>query len=256
MRPRRASGLRVALSMLAACWLMLSVSMGGRAAQAAGRTTTVPAIRFDTVSVASGAARFRARVEIPTLIWPSHVRVADRVNAALQAWALGRVRSFARKAGIANHGARRLPKGRAENHLSVVARTALRTSRVVSFTFEIEPYFRGEASPAQIPAGLTFSLITGRPIRLVGLVHGPGGEARLARLATAGLRAFRPAGAHCYVGGMGTHPALGAWWLSPAGLVLAFPAGQYTAAYCGPATVTVTSAELPGGLGLDLASGS
>jgi hypothetical protein len=227
--------LKVAAS-LAAGVLLLLAGCGGAPA-------TPPTVTATVKTVTSKDPPYTATLHLPQLAWAGHTAVADRVNAAVDAWAADQVAAFGGRVATDLANARNLPASLPESSMTVTYQVAQVTASVVSFRFELEPYVRGAAHPEQNPAGLTFNLKDGTAYSLDTLFK-PGYTPTLVQAAAKGLASWTPAGAHCYLGKGPT--ALGAWWLAPGGLVLAFPAGQYTASYCGPATVTVPYASLKG----------
>jgi len=190
---------------------------------------------------------YTATLHLPEVTWAGHAAVANRINAAINAWASTELASFSASVTQDLAGAHDLPASLPASSLTVTDQTTMLSATVLSFQLLAEPYDTGAAHAAQTPDGLTFNLSTGAAYTLPGLFRADGGYvAALAQQASNGLAAFQPAGAHCY---LGTAPAasagsFSAWWLSPDGLVLAFPAGLYTADYCGPATVSVPYAQL------------
>jgi hypothetical protein len=195
-----------------------------------------------TRDVTSTQPPYTAKLSLPQLTWPGQAAAATRVNAEVQAWAQGQVAAFGTRVQTDLAHARSLPASPPISSLTLTYSSGLANSHAASFAFLVEPYYRGAANFAQSPAGLTFELPSGREMALAALFR-PGSAylATLAAQAGTGLAAFQPAGAHCYLGQVPPAAAtsFGAWWLSANGLVLSFPAGTYTAAYCGPPTVTV-----------------
>lgn len=212
-------------------------------ATAAHATTSPqgPSIQVKTFRISSPRDGYRILIQAPNIEWPAHARAVARINARIDRWEQREVRSFVAQSVRfvrADHG---LPKSLPPSTLTLTGRVTDFTPEMVSLSFEMTPYFRGEAQPAQVPGGLTFLLTSGRPLTFHILFRpGVGAANRLAKLAAIGLRHFRPAGVRCYVSGVPKGRNIQAWWISPNGLVLAFPAGRYTAAYCGLATVTVS----------------
>lgn len=218
----------------------LAILMSGSAVGAASRTESAQTVQVSVRKLVSTHPRYTASIQVPRLKWKLHPAVARRVNAAIEAWEQAQVRAFAAEVTAYARTSHHLPKSLPASDLTITEKTTLLTTRTVSLAFEIVPYYRGEAGPGEIPEGLTFSMTTGALIHLDTLFRrGTNANLVLSRIALAGLKAFRPASSHCYVGGRPSPADIRAWWLSPKGLVLAFPAGIYTAAYCGPATVTV-----------------
>lgn len=217
----------------------------GRTAQAATppvRLVAGPSIHVTTIVVSSTRPAYKAVVRLPQVAWPSHRAVVQRINAQLRTWQRRQVQAFAVQSARNARTFRHLPNALPPSNLYITGKATLFTSEAVSFALKVTPYFRGEAGPAELPAGLTFSLQSGQVVSLRSLFRpGTDASAELARFAADGLKAFGPASAHCYVGGRPASRDIRSWWLSASGLVLAFPAGVYTASYCGVATVTVTS---------------
>jgi len=206
-----------------------------------GSPATPPTVSATVKQVNSTQPPYSATLHLPQLAWPGHTAVADKVNAAVDAWAADEVAVFGESVAQDLANAKNMPASLPQSSLTVTYQGAETTPRVVSFHFLVEPYVRGAAHPSQTPAGLTFNLKDGSAYTLDGLFK-PGYSATLVQAAGKGLASWTPAGAHCYLGKAPTN--LGTWWLSPSGLVLAYPAGVYTASYCGPPTVTVPAAQL------------
>lgn len=221
-------------------------ALGSRTpAEASSRIASRPTLQVSVRRQSSTKPQYKANIEVPKVQWKLRPTVARRVNALIDTWANQEVRRFAAQVVAHTRASHNLPKSLPASTLTIRETTTLVTDRILSLAFEITPYYRGEASPGQIPAGLTFSLKTGDAVELRTLFRqGTHADAALARIALAGLKNFRPASAHCYVGGKPSPGDIRAWWVSPKGLVLAFPAGLYTAAYCGPATITVKPAAI------------
>lgn len=222
-------------------------AVGCGAAAAAPAAGGPPAAPPPTVQANAQTTRvtqppYTASVSLPQLSWPGHAAQAAAVNAAVQAWAKGQEQAFAQAVATDLAHARNLPSTLPESNLTITYRVSLLNSHFLSYRFLVEPMFRGAANAAQTPAGLTFDLATGNGYTLASLFRSGGSYVTtLTSAAGAGLAAFSPAGARCY---LGKPPAaiaasFSAWWLSPQGLVLSFPAGRYTASYCGPPTITV-----------------
>ena len=209
------------------------------------RPAVVPSVR----QIRSKRPPYTATLHLPRLTWVGHAGIAGRINATVQTWAARETTHFA--AGVTRDlaGAQHIPASLPPSTLTITYQVVNTTSSVVSYRFLIEPFFRGAASPAQTPAGLTFSLATGTQYRLAKLFRsGTPYRAAIATQAGKGLAGFSPAGARCYLGKKPTvaASAAAAWWLSPHGLVLSFPAGAYTVAACGPPTVTIPYLALRG----------
>ncbi len=191
---------------------------------------------------------YTGKLEIPEVVWPGHEAVAARVDAAIDAWMAHRVRLFAVEVRHDLAHSHNLPPSLPPSTLAITFRVTDLTPQVASFLLEVEPYFRGENAPAELPAGLTFQLPGARRVTLASLFRpGSGYLSLLSRLSLHALQRFSPAKARCYVGPGGppaTASSFEAWALSPVGLVLSFPAGQYTAAYCGPPTITIPFSAL------------
>jgi hypothetical protein len=243
----RATGAALALLLLAGCGAAAAVPHG-RPASAA--RAALPRVRAAVERLRSTRPPYTAELHVPRLVWPGHGAVARRVDAQIDAWVSGQVDAFAGRVAQDLRNARGLPASLPPSRLTLTFRVGELDAGVASFEWLLEPYLRGAASPAQRPAGLTFDLVTGRPYTLASLFRaGTGYRRTLAGLGAAGLRGFHPAGARCSVGSRAPGPtaaSVRAWWLSPAGLVLAFPAGRFTAAYCGPPAITVPFAKLRG----------
>ena len=226
----------------AAIALTLLLAAGCGAAPAAP-----PTITASVKDVHSTQPPYSATLHLPTLTWSGHASIADKVNTAVDTWASGQVATFGARVAQDLANARNLPASLPQSSMTITYKVARVSAAVLSYSFELEPYVRGAAHPEQNPAGLTFNLKDGTAYTLAGLFK-PGAAYLpvLAKAAGSGLAAFHPAGARCY---LGKGPAVtadqfGAWWLSAGGLVLAFPAGVYTASYCGPPTVTVPPSQL------------
>lgn len=222
---------------------------GSPPAAASIASASIPTIAQRTTTATSASPAYTVQMALPSLSWADHAAVAAAVNAAVQAWASAQQRAFATEAARDEANAAHMPASLPPSSLSIKYTVQLLTASVASFQFLVEPFYRGAANPAQTPAGLTFDLRTGAAYTLSGLFSsGAPYLGALASGAAKGLAGFSPAGAHCYVGSApaATAASFPAWWLSPAGLVLSFPAGQYTAAYCGPPTVTLPYASLRG----------
>jgi hypothetical protein len=202
----------------------------------------VPQVQAHVSNASSTQPAYSTNVTLPELTWTGHAAMAAKVNAAVQSWALSQEHSFASAVQTDLAHASNLPASLPPSSLTITYKLGLATSRVVSYQFLVEPYYRGAANAGQTPVGLTFNLATGQQYSLPGLFRSGGGYvSTLADQAGTGLAGFSPAGAHCYLGQAPKAEAasFGAWWLSPTGLVLSFPAGTYTASYCGAPTVTV-----------------
>ena len=215
--------------------------MGTPAASAAPSVSTV------VQKPVSTSPPYSASLSLPQVAWPGHAAVAGRINAAIQAWAAAQVSAFAATVSKDLAGSAHLPASLPPSSLTITYQAGLVSAAVVSLHFTVEPYDRGQAGAVESPAGLTFDLATGSTYSLSGLFRpGAGYIPALAAQAGTGLQAFHPAGARCYLGRTpaATEASFGAWWLSASGLVLAFPSGTYTAAYCGAPTVTVPFAAL------------
>ncbi len=201
-------------------------------------------VRTVTERIPSSSPAYTATLSVPQLIWPGRRPVVDRVNATIIRWVEAQVRGFAATVRARASGPSSLP----QSSLAISYQVTRMDAAVLSIRFTSDAYVRGQAAPSQTPAGLTFSLASGKAYSLSSLFR-PGAPylRDLARLITQGLKAYHPAGARCYVGGRGPsaqRASFGAWWLNPGALVVAYPAGEYTAAYCGPPTVTITAARL------------
>jgi hypothetical protein len=222
--------------------LMLPLLAGCGAAPAAPQPPTVTA---SVKQVHSPAPPYSATMHLPQLVWAGHAAVAARVNAAVNAWASDQVAAFGGRVAQDLAGAHNLPASLPQSSMTITYAVTRIGPALVSFRFEVEPYLRGAAHPEQNPAGLTFDLRDGSAYTLAALFR-PGYLPALARAAGDGLAGFHPAGARCYLGKgpAATADALAAWWLAPDGLVLAFPAGVYTADYCGPPTLTLPYSQL------------
>lgn len=229
--------------------LLWTVGCGRSAAPAADpNAASPPRVVAKVERLHASRPPYTAVLHVPRLVWAGHRQVVSGVDGQIDAWVHGQVAGFSKGVAKDLAGAHDLPKSLPQSRLTLTFQVAELSGGVASFRFLIEPYDRGAASPAQLPAGLTFDLKTGRRYRLGALFRpGSGYLGTLAGAGAAGLRSFHPAGAHCYLG-RGGPPAraasFGAWWLSPKGLVLAFPAGMYTSAYCGPPAVTVPAGTL------------
>ncbi len=251
---RTAPRVRMGRTALVAALAMLGAAAPGLAsASGSPRSVHAPAVHLPPlptplvgsrpVALHSTKPPYTGSLSVPELVWPGHEAVAARVDGVIDAWVASEVRAFAGQVTQDLLHAKNLPASLPASQLTISFHVAELNARVASFRLVLEPYVRGEASPAQIPAGLTFNLATGAPYSLPSLFRaGTGYLPVLARLATKGLQGFHPAGAHCYVGPGGPSASakiFSAWSLAPGGLELAFPAGQYTAAYCGPPVITV-----------------
>jgi hypothetical protein len=253
LRPaHRARGRHVAASLAVLVGLWASAACGagmGASTPGAGPAAAPPAVQSTTTTDTSTAPPYTATLTLPVLAWPGHDAVAVSVNAQVQSWAKSQESAFGAQVAADLKNAVGLPASLPQSSMTITYKVALRTSHAVSYQFLIEPYERGAAHPSQNPAGLTFDLATGRAVALSDLFQpGAGYLSTLAAQARTGLAAFTPAGAHCYLGQAPSADAgsFQAWWLSSAGLVLSFPAGTYTASYCGPPTVTIPYAALSG----------
>lgn len=207
-----------------------------------------PSVRTVVERLSAKTPAYRAVLDVPQLVFAARPNVSDRVDAAIATWVSGQVHLFAGAVATDLAHAKGLPASLPESSLDLTFRVERLDTHVLSLRLTMESYVRGQASPAQVPAGLTFNLANGQPYSLSSLFAPHAAYLPvLARLATTALKQFRPAGARCYVGGVGP-PAKAssfvAWWLHGQSLVLSYPAGQYTAAYCGPPTVTVPAAAL------------
>jgi hypothetical protein len=229
----------------AAAGLALALAACAASACGAGATPAAappPTITVATRNVTSTQPPYTAKLTLPELDWPGHAAAAARVNAAVQAWAQAQVTAFGAEVATDLAHERGLPASLPNSTLTLAYRSGYAGPGAVSFAFLLEPYPRGAANFGQNPAGLTFALPSGRRLALAALFQ-PGSAylTTLAAQAGSGLQAFHPAGARCYLGHEppATGASFGAWWLSQAGLVLSFPAGTYTAAYCGAPQITV-----------------
>lgn len=254
------AGLSVAVHTLQTLALALLVAVGaiaGGTGEAARRAVSAaPSVRTIVEHLSSKTPPYVATLNVPQLVWPAQSAVADRVNVSIVMWVEGQVRRFAEKARADLAAETDVPASLPQSSLRLSYKVTRLDARVLSVHLVVDAYVRGAAGPSEVPAGLTFSLATGKPYGLAVLFR-PGTPylQTLARLAVTGLENFRPAGAHCYVGPPGPpakSSAFGAWWLTRTALVLAYRAGQYTAAYCGPPAVPITATALapllaPGG---------
>lgn len=240
------AGMAVLVGLLAtaACGAGMGASAPGAAPAAAP-----PTVQSTTTTDTSTSPPYTATLTLPVLSWPGHDGVAASVNAQVQSWAKSQESAFGARVATDLKNAVGLPASLPQSSMTITYKVALSTSHAVSYQFLIEPYERGAAHPSQNPAGLTFDLASGKAVALSALFQpGDGYLGTLAAQAGTGLAAFTPAGAPCYLGQAPSADAgsFHAWWLSTAGLVLSFPAGTYTASYCGPPTVTVPYAALSG----------
>lgn len=229
----RAAWLGLAALLLAGC--------GGAAPSAP------PTIAASVRQVHSTQPPYSGTLHLPQMSWSGHSSITSKVNGGVEGWATDQVAVFGARVVQDLANAKNLPASLPESSMTVTYKVARLSAAVVSYSFEVEPYVRGAAHPEQNPAGLTFSLKDGSVYTLAGLFK-PGAAYLpvLAKAAGSGLAAFHPAGAHCYLGKGPTASAneFGAWWLTPTGLALAFPAGQYTASYCGPPAIIVPYSQL------------
>lgn len=207
----------------------------------------VPKVDTIVQSVRRVHPPYTATLHLPQVVWSGRTAAAAKMNAAVSTWASGQLAAFAASVTRDLSGTRPLTASLPPSQLTVTYQVARDDTAALSFRFLVEPYVSGAAHPSQLPAGLTFDLPSGDPVSLAALFK-PGSDyvPLLARAAGAGLAAFHPAGAHCYLGRKppATASSFASWWLSADGLVLAFPAGAYTADYCGPPTVTVPYVQL------------
>lgn len=254
------AGFSVAVHTLQTLALALLVAVGaiaGGTGEAARRVVSAaPSVRTIVEHLSNKTPPFVATLNVPQLVWPAQGAVADRVNVAIVQWVEDQVRRFADQARADLAAETNVPGSLPESDLHLSYKVTRLDAHVLSVHLVVDTYVRGAAGPSEVPAGLTFSLTTGRPYGLTALFR-PGAPylPTLARLAMAGLKNFRPAGARCYVGPPGPPAkasAFSAWWLTRTALVLAYRAGQYTAAYCGPPAVRITATALapllaPGG---------
>ena len=214
------------------------------------RPATVTAtIRTVVERLSSKAPPYASVLDVPQLVWAAQPKIKDRVNAAIVTWVEGQVRTFA--AGVTKDlaAARGLPASLPESSLHLTYKVERLDGGVLSVRLTVESYVRGQASPSQVPAGLTFNLRGGSAYTLSDLFAPHRAYlAALARVVQAGLRNFHPAGARCYVGGgpPAESASFAAWWLKGRSLVVAYPAGQYTAAYCGPPAIAIPGTALAG----------
>ena len=216
---------------------------------AAATPAKPPSVTMRVEHLHSAQPPYSAVIQVPTLS-AAHANAAiRRINRAITGWVAAEVRSFTHQVEQNLASAKNLPASLPESNLHVTASVSLLTARVVSLRMQIEPYFTGEASPAQVTQGLTFDLATGHRYALSDLFRPHANYLpALATASTAGLRSFKPAGASCYVGGQpaAATSSFRSWWLSNKGLVVGFAAGYYTAAYCGPADVTIHTSAIRG----------
>ena len=246
------------LHTLAAALLVIvsCLAVTGPAAAASHASPPGPTVRTIVEHLSAKSPPYKGSLNVPQLSWSAGGAVSDRVNLAIIDWVEGQVKQFAAQVKTDLAHAKNLPSSLPESSLHLTFHVTRLDAKVLSVRFEVEAYVRGAASPSQVPAGLTFSLATGSTYTLASLFR-PGATylPTLARLALGGLKGFRPAGAACYVGPPGPPAKASAftvWWLTGSALVLSYPAGQYTAAYCGPPTVSIPGTALaallaPGG---------
>lgn len=240
---------RTLLRILAAVTLAAAVALGTALPAFAAQSGPAvdPTVRIRVERLSARSPRYQALLHVANVVWPSHGTVARRIDAEIHAWAQRQVRRFARAVATDLRHAHGLPKSLPASSLTITTRVSLVDASVLSLVTEEEAYFRGAASPAQSTHGLTFDLRTGAAYTLASLFRARAAYLpALARLSTAALRRFRPAGAHCYIGGApaAKATAYASWWLDGTGLVLGFPAGLYTAAYCGPPALTLPATAL------------
>ena len=221
---------------------LLVVGCGAGAARTAGAPTPPPSVATKTETGQATQPDYTAKMQLPQLTWAADPAVAARVNAAVQSWAKQQETAFVARATQSAAAAKNMPASLPPGSLTISYHVGMVTTSLVSYEFQLESAVRGQADMTQQPAGLTFGLAAGTRYTLAGLFRsGNGYVSTLASAAGRGLAAFAPGGARCYLGQAPTADAanFGAWWLTPSGLVLSFPAGTYTAAYCGVPTVTV-----------------
>lgn len=190
---------------------------------------------------------YTATLQVPEVVWPGHDAIALRVDGAIDAWVQGQVQTFSTGVTQDLKDAKTLPARLPASSLSIAFRISEFNAAVASFRFTVEPFFRGAANFGQTPGTLSFDMQTGQPYTLSSLFKpGTAFLPLLARATLAGLKAFHPA-SHCDLGSGGPPPkaaSFEAWSLSAGGLVLSFPAGDYTAAYCGVPAITVPAKAL------------
>ncbi len=219
-----------------------------RPASAMRRAAPRATVRTVVEHLSAHAPAYTATLDVPQLVWPGQTVVRNKVNVAIVMWLEGQVRQFASAVRSDLASAKGLPATLPESSLHVSFQVTRLDGKVLSLRLAAASYVRGQASPSNVAAGLTFNLATGAPYTLASLFRPHAAYLRaLGRASVAGLRAFRPAGARCYVGGSGPGAkaaASVAWWLSGNSLVLAYPPGLYTAAYCGLATITIAAQRL------------
>jgi hypothetical protein len=236
----------VAVSTVAAALLF---AVAARAASVSPHLPPLPAplVGARPVSIRSSSPPYTGSLSVPELVWPGHEALAARVDGEIDSWVATEIRRFSAAVTLDLQHAHGLPASLPPSELTLRFQVTRLDAHVASFRLTIEEYLRGMASPSQVPAGLTYDLTTGRPYSLASLFRpGTAYLPLLARLSLQQLHAFAPA-SHCFVGPGGPPPQPGsfaAWSLSPQGLEIAFPAGRYTAAYCGPPVVTVPFSAL------------
>ena len=213
---------------------------GGAAQTPAAASQTPPTVAAHATT--STQTTYTAKITIPQLTWAQDPAVATSVNSAVQSWAKQEQTTFASAVAKDLAAAKNLPAAVTHGNLTITYSVGLVNTKVASFKFNLDTIAPGQADNTQWTAGMTFNLRTGGQYTLAGLFQpGQGYVTTLATAAGKGLAAFTPSGAHCYLGQAPTAAAgnFAAWWLTSGGLVLSFPAGTYTAAYCGAPSVTV-----------------
>lgn len=201
---------------------------------------------MSTRTTQSTGTSYTLKVSIPQLIWTASPQIATAVNTAVTAWAQTEETRFQASVTEDLATAKNLPASVAHGNLTIKYDVGLLNAQVASFHFSLNSYLPGQADLTQSTAGLTFNLVNGKLYTLADLFQP--GSAYLTTLATASaksLAAFEPA-SHCYLGTAPTAEAanFSAFWLTSGGLVVSFPAGMYTAAYCGTPSVTLPTTTL------------
>ncbi|MDA8264267.1 MAG: hypothetical protein M0T79_02745 [Actinomycetota bacterium] len=214
------------------------------------KTTGGPKVVTRVAHVNSTKPPYAVVVRAPQLKWPGHAGMTTRFDARVAALVKGLVVSFiARDARDEAHLSSKTPAARRVGHLSLDYQTTRVTTGVVSVLINSDIVYPGQADVTEIPAGLTVELRTGDVPSLASQFRAPAKyPALLAREVLPLLETWRPSGDRCYVGrGKGPAPrasSFAAWSLDSDGLVLAFPGGVYTAAYCGIPVVTIPYSTL------------
>lgn len=227
--------------------LVLLASSGTALAAPRSTAASPPKTTPKTIVVQNTRPAYKVTATIPQLVWNGHTTIATNVNAQILDWAHQQIALFANSVTLDLSQMKKLPKSLPASTLTITYHPDLLSAQVASFQFIGDSYMTGQADITQIPFSLVFNLSTGHPVALQDLFKPHASYLPLlSQLSTTKLQQWHPAGARCYVGGKppATLAAFRAWSLAPGGLALSFPAGIYTAAYCGVPTITVPASAL------------